>query len=206
MSFPKHLAHNLNDSSRWRSEDVALSDSNRQTTFEQLQLSRDVLNGLKSAGFIRPSPIQLQAIPLGRCGLDLIVQSKSGTGKTCVFAIIAFEMLKTASRATQVLILAPTREIAYQIGEVMNEIGSCIRNLRCVTLIGGTKLKEDREKLRLCHIAIGTPGRVKQLIEMNLLKTISIRLFVLDEADKLLDSRFKSQIGKLFKFDFIFKR
>ena len=82
-----HKAHHI---SRKRTQDVRIDES---VDFTGLCLSPNVLAGLKHAGFIRPSPIQLKAIPLGRCGLDLIVQAKSGTGKTCVFTVIALENL-----------------------------------------------------------------------------------------------------------------
>ncbi|KAL5013158.1 hypothetical protein ScPMuIL_007428 [Solemya velum] len=148
--------------------------------------------------FQKPSPIQLKAIPLGRCGLDLIVQAKSGTGKTCVFTVIALESLQLESSAVQVLVLAPTREIAIQIWEVIRSIGSAMPALRCHTFIGGMPFPEDVQKLNLCHIAVGTPGRIKQLIENRIMKIDSIRLFVLDEADKLLEESFQDQINWIY--------
>ncbi|XP_076448682.1 uncharacterized protein LOC143285303 [Babylonia areolata] len=178
-----------------RTSDVIISET---VDFSGLLLSKPVLNGLKNAGFERPSPIQLKAIPLGRCGLDLIVQAKSGTGKTCVFSVVALEGIEPTTSSTQVLVLAPTREIAVQIWEVMCSLGSCVANLHCHTFIGGMPLQEDRRKLQLCHIAVGTPGRIQSLIEQGLLKTQSIRLFVLDEADKLLEEGFQPQINWIY--------
>src|ERR1700742_3414873 len=99
------IAHKL-DVNKWRSEDISLT-TEECASFAQLHLKENVLQGLSQSGFTRPSPIQLQAIPLGRCGLDLIAQSKSGTGKTCVFVVVALEMLRQDSCVTQVLILAP---------------------------------------------------------------------------------------------------
>lgn len=125
------VAHNLETP---RTNDAALSEN---ITFESMLLNQTTLNGLHSAGFLRPSPIQCSAIPVGRCGagnisptkkkncliilffLDLIVQAKSGTGKTLVFGIIALEMIDITITQPQVLILAPTREIAVQIKEVI---------------------------------------------------------------------------------------
>ncbi|XP_078676643.1 uncharacterized protein LOC144913680 [Branchiostoma floridae x Branchiostoma belcheri] len=167
--------------------------------FASLLLSEPVQRGLTLAGFERPSPIQLKAIPLGRCGLDLIVQAKSGTGKTCVFAVIALESLVLETYSTQVLVLAPTREIAVQIHDVLVSIGQAMSGLKCHVFIGGLPVHEDKQKLRKCHIAIGSPGRIKQLIELGLLKTSSIRLFVLDEADKLLETgSFQEQINWIY--------
>ncbi|NWV38868.1 DDX20 helicase, partial [Grantiella picta] len=154
---------------------------------------------LEAAGFHRPSPVQLKAIPLGRCGLDLIVQAKSGTGKTCVFATIALEAVLLESSATQILILAPTREIAVQIHAVITTIGIKIEGLECHVFIGGTPLSQDKSRLKKCHIAVGSPGRIKQLIELDYLSTASIRLFILDEADKLLEEgSFQEQVNWIY--------
>lgn len=127
-----------------RTKDVIVNEG---VAFDGLMLSQKTLQGLKTHGFDKPSPIQLTAIPLGRCGFgmsislqcfnikrlrikkhrypqDLIVEAKSGTGKTAVFGIIALEMLLDQSSNFQVLILAPTREIAAQIGDVIRKIGT----------------------------------------------------------------------------------
>ncbi|NWW93436.1 DDX20 helicase, partial [Rhynochetos jubatus] len=158
-----------------------------------------VLEGLEAAGFHRPSPVQLKAIPLGRCGLDLIVQAKSGTGKTCVFSTIALDAVLLESPATQILILAPTREIAVQIHAVVTTIGMKMDGLECHVFIGGTPLNQDKIRLKKCHIAVGSPGRIKQLIELDYLNTASIRLFILDEADKLLEEgSFQEQINWIY--------
>ncbi|XP_048873884.1 probable ATP-dependent RNA helicase DDX20 [Brienomyrus brachyistius] len=190
----KKVAHDIE--SRKRTDDVLLSEG---IDFGSLLLSQPVLNGLTAAGFQKPSPIQLKSIPLGRCGLDLIVQAKSGTGKTCVFATISLDSLIIQNLATQVLVLAPTREIAVQIHSVITMIGSCMEGLECHVFIGGTPVSQDKARLKRCHIAIGSPGRVKQLIELGFLSTSAIRLFVLDEADKLLEEgSFQDQINWIY--------
>ncbi|KAL8179119.1 UNVERIFIED_CONTAM: DEAD (Asp-Glu-Ala-Asp) box polypeptide 20 [Gekko kuhli] len=167
--------------------------------FGSLLLSAPVLEGLRAAGFLRPSPVQLKAIPLGRCGLDLIVQAKSGTGKTCVFSTIALDSLILESPVTQILVLAPTREIAVQIHAVITTIGIKMEGLECHVFIGGTPLNQDKIRLKKCHIAVGSPGRIKQLIELDYLNTASIRLFILDEADKLLEEgSFQEQINWIY--------
>ncbi|TMS16431.1 putative ATP-dependent RNA helicase DDX20 [Larimichthys crocea] len=167
--------------------------------FNSLLLSQPVLEGLSAAGFQKPSPIQLKAIPLGRCGLDLIVQAKSGTGKTCVFCTIALDSLVLENPATQVLVLAPTREIAVQIHSVVMAIGCAMEGLECHVFIGGRPVSQDKLHLKKCHVAVGSPGRIKQLIELGMLSTASIRLFVLDEADKLLEEgSFQEQINWIF--------
>lgn len=144
-------------SAKIRTKDVQLDEIT--TSFADLQLSKQVLAGLKSASFFQPSPVQLKAIPLGKIGLDLIVQAKSGTGKTCVFTVIALEhLLLTASSSLQVLMLAPTREVALQICTVIQGIGKGMK-IKVNTFIGGTSVKEDKAKLKTCQIAVGTPGK-----------------------------------------------
>lgn len=185
-------AHKLED--KERTIDIHIEEN---VDFNGMYLSDHVLQGLKSSGFERPSPIQLAAIPLGRCGLDLVVQAKSGTGKTCVFAVIALEMVNVSAPTTQVLVIAPTREIAVQITQVINAIGSAMLQLRAFTFIGGIHLSEDIAKLNCCHIAVGTPGRLTQLVEQGLLKVDNIRLLVLDEADQLLTGQFAESVVHL---------
>ncbi|CDQ90908.1 unnamed protein product [Oncorhynchus mykiss] len=193
-SSMKKAAHDIE--TRKRTDDVVLSGG---IDFNALLLSQPVLDGLAASGFKKPSPIQLKAIPLGRCGLDLIVQAKSGTGKTCVFSAIALDSLVMENTTTQVLVLAPTREIAVQIHSVVMAIGSAMEGLQCHVFIGGTPVSQDKISLKKCHIAVGSPGRIKQLIELGLLVTASIRLFVLDEADKLLEEgSFQDQINWIF--------
>ncbi|XP_061113136.1 probable ATP-dependent RNA helicase DDX20 [Conger conger] len=193
-SLVKKAAHDIQ--TRRRTDDVLLSDG---IDFASLLLSQPVQDGLLASGFQKPSPIQLKAIPLGRCGLDLIVQAKSGTGKTCVFATIALDALITENMTTQVLVLAPTREIAVQIHAVVMAIGSAMEGLECHVFIGGTPVSQDKTRLKRCHVAVGSPGRIKQLIELGFLSTASIRLFVLDEADKLLEEgSFQDQINWIY--------
>ncbi|XP_068996204.1 probable ATP-dependent RNA helicase DDX20 [Embiotoca jacksoni] len=190
----KKAAHDIE--TRTRTDDVLLSEG---IDFASLLLSQTVLDGLSASGFQKPSPIQLKAIPLGRCGLDLIVQAKSGTGKTCVFCTIALDSLVLENPTTQVLVLAPTREIAVQIHSVVMAIGCAMEGLECHVFIGGRPVSQDKHHLKKCHIAVGSPGRIKQLIELGMLSTASIRLFVLDEADKLLEEgSFQEQINWIF--------
>lgn len=85
------------------------------------------------------------------------------------------------------MVICPTREIAMQGAEVMKSVGKYFERLQCHTFIGGLPVQEDRKKLESCRIAIGTPGRVKQLIEEKVLVTDHIRIFILDEADKLME-------------------
>lgn len=180
-----HVAHHLEEKERTR--DIEIDEN---LTFSDLLLSEAVLCGLHAAGFRRPSPIQLAAIPLGRCGLDLVVQAKSGTGKTCVLAVVALEAVSAASPATQVLVLAPTREVAVQVSQVVATLAVAMPGLNTAAFIGGTKLTEDVAKLKQCQVVVGTPGRLAQLVSLGHLRLECVRLLVLDEADRLLEGNF----------------
>lgn len=128
--------------------------------------------------------------------VDLIVQAKSGTGKTCVFSVISLEhILSLKSKALQVLIVAPTREVAIQIADQIKAISVSFSSLvKCNTFIGGSSVKQDKQKLKSCQIAIGTPGRILHLMNEDLINTKSIRIFILDEADKLLAPEFQDSV------------
>lgn len=130
--------------------------------------------------------------------VDLIVRSKSGTGKTLVFGILTLEMIDTSQNTLQALILAPTREIAVQIQDVIKSLSIEYKDLKVESFIGGLPLDQDILKLQCCHIAVGAPGRVKHLIEKKVLHTDDIRVFVLDEADKLMDATFQADINHIY--------
>ncbi|KAK6634248.1 hypothetical protein RUM44_004859 [Polyplax serrata] len=191
--MPKERAHNLQEKAR--TDDVIVDDD---INFKDLLLSNSTIKGLERSGFKKPSPIQRKAIPLGRCGFDLFVQAKSGTGKTCVFTVVALEMLKPELDRLQVLILSPTREISVQIKDVISTIGQGVKNLNVQAFIGGLPLESDKKNLQKCQIAVGAPGRVKHLIDIGLMKVDAVRLFVLDEADKLMEESFRTDVGHIF--------
>ncbi|XP_046397441.1 probable ATP-dependent RNA helicase DDX20 [Ischnura elegans] len=183
------------DTKKERTEDVLILED---IDFAGMLLPENILLGLSANGFKRPSPIQLKAIPLGRCGFDLVLEAKSGTGKTCVFSIIALEMVSTEKKKLQVLIIVPTREIALQVADVIRCIGTGVEGLKVHSFIGGTPFEEDKKKLKACHIAVGAPGRVRHLMEKGFMKADRIRLCVLDEADKLMESSFIKDIKYFF--------
>ncbi|XP_028128439.1 probable ATP-dependent RNA helicase DDX20 [Diabrotica virgifera virgifera] len=188
------LAHQIENDSR--SQDVVVVEN---VTFDSLLLSGKVAQGLTKNGFKKPSPVQLKSIPLGRCGFDLIVKSKSGTGKTLVFSLIALESLNsTKLKKLEVLILAPTREIAVQSHDFIKQIGCFFEGLKVESFIGGLPLAEDKQKCQNCNIAVGTPGRIKHLILDKTLNVNSVKLFVLDEADKLMESSFRNDINEIY--------
>ncbi|KAF6202523.1 hypothetical protein GE061_002919 [Apolygus lucorum] len=176
-------------SSRCRCKDVGRRNWIKKRTY---------LTRLHKAGFKRPSPIQLSAVPLGRCGFDLIVQAKSGTGKTLVFTLVALETINMDIKRTQVLVAAPTREIAVQIADVIETVGKCFQGLKVGTVIGGTRMETSQSQLAKCQVVVGAPGRIRHLIEKEIFDSRAVRLLVLDEADKLMEEVFLKDINYIF--------
>jgi len=170
-------------------------------TFDAMQLKPDLLKGIYSYGFEKPSAIQQRAIrPIIR-GRDVIAQSQSGTGKTAVFAISALQLLAETSRECQVLILSPTRELAEQTQKVVQALGDYM-NVKCQACIGGKSLGHDIKELQNGGVQIvsGTPGRVYDLVRRNALTTTHLKAMILDEADEMLNRGFKEQIYDIYRF------
>ncbi|KAK4473145.1 hypothetical protein MN116_004328 [Schistosoma mekongi] len=168
--------------------------------FEKLGLKSELLRGIYSYGYEKPSAIQQRAIKPSVEGRDVIAQAQSGTGKTATFAISILQRIDVSSNACQALVLVPTRELARQIQTVVQRIGSYL-NVRCHTCIGGTRMSEDVACLQQGqHVVVGTPGRVIDMMNRNILATAAIKIFVLDEADQMLGRGFEPQIKEIYKF------
>ncbi|KAL1110314.1 hypothetical protein AAG570_007847 [Ranatra chinensis] len=163
-------------------------------------IKEDLLRGIYSYGFEKPSAIQQRAIKQIIKGRDVIAQAQSGTGKTATFSIAVLQTIDTQVRDTQVLCLSPTRELAVQIQKVMLALGDYI-NVQCHACIGGTSLGEDTRKLDYGqHVVSGTPGRVFDMIRRRVLRTKGIKILVLDEADEMLNKGFKQQIYDVYRY------
>lgn len=168
-------------------------------SFRDLLLPPRMVQSLAAAGFVRPSPVQQAAIPLARLGADAIVQAKAGTGKTLVFAVAAVERVDLADSMPQVLLLAPTREVALQAADVVAAAAGGLP-LCVATLIGGLPTSEDERVLRrICHVVVGTPGRVLALLQRGALVAQRIGMLVLDEADRLLSESFQSDVAAIIE-------
>ena len=186
-----------------------------------MNLKEKLLRGIYAYGFEKPSAIQQRAIIPCVRGRDVIAQAQSGmkqtnfatlenannfikfvilgTGKTATFSIAILEKIDTTINECQALILAPTRELATQIQKVVLALGDFMKT-QCHACIGGTNVREDMRHLELgVHVVVGTPGRVFDMIQRNVLKTNHIKKFVLDEADEMLSRGFKDQIHDVFK-------
>ncbi|GAB6024473.1 Eukaryotic initiation factor 4A-III, variant 2 [Chamberlinius hualienensis] len=169
-------------------------------SFKALGLREELIKGIYSYGFEKPSAIQQRAIKPMIKGRDVIAQSQSGTGKTATFSIAILQTLETQVKATQCLVLSPTRELAVQIQKVILALGDYM-NVQCHACIGGAKLEEDIRKLNIGqHVVSGTPGRVFDMIRRRNLGTKSIKMLVLDEADEMLKKGFKEQIYDLYRY------
>jgi len=171
------------------------------TTFDEMGLKKGLLRGIYGYGFEKPSAVQQRAImPILR-GLDVIAQSQSGTGKTTIFAIGMLQIIDTKSSALQAIVLSPTRELAEQTRNVMMAFGEHLK-ANVISLIGGTSIQRDLEALDGggVHIVSGTCGRVNDMIQRRSLKTKSVRILVIDEADEMLQKNFKSQLYECYRF------
>ena len=166
--------------------------------FADFQIAEVLKTNLAAKGFITPSPIQDQTIPLGLMGKDVIGIANTGTGKTAAFVIPILQALITRQQ-TKALIVAPTRELAQQIEEECRSIGRG-GAFRGALLIGGTgmgaQLRDLRNKPRL---VIGTPGRIKDHLERRSLQLDPFNLVVLDEVDRMLDMGFLPDVSFILK-------
>jgi ATP-dependent RNA helicase RhlE len=168
-------------------------------SFNELPLSAPMLDAVARAGYETPTPIQARAIGIALDGRDLIGCAQTGTGKTAAFAIPTIERL-CATRpgaGARALVLAPTRELALQIAEAFAMLGSA-RGLRTVTLIGGEAMGPQLAGLaRRPDVIVATPGRLFDHLERRSATLSSVRVVVLDEADRMLDMGFAPQVERI---------
>jgi ATP-dependent RNA helicase len=163
-------------------------------------LREELLRGIYAYGFERPSAIQQRALKTIVQGRDVIAQAQSGTGKTATFSMAMLQTVDIQLRETQALVLSPTRELATQIQKVVLALGDYM-SVQCHACIGGTNVGEDIRKLDYGqHIVSGTPGRVFDMIKRRNLRTRSIKMLILDEADEMLDKGFKEQIYDVYRY------
>jgi superfamily II DNA/RNA helicase len=168
-------------------------------TFTDLNIDQDIVDALASKGILEPFPIQEQTIPLALDGQDIIGQAKTGTGKTLGFGLPLIQRLGlNPEPGVQALIVVPTRELCVQVTEDL-ELASSNRNVKTVSIYGGKAYEGQIEQLKAgAQIVVGTPGRLLDLAGQRLLNLANVREMVLDEADKMLDLGFLSDIEKLF--------
>ena len=170
-------------------------------TFEELNLSAPLLRAVQEAGYETPSPIQAAAIPPVLSGRDLMGCAQTGTGKTAAFALPMLDRLTANSPrrkgAVRALILTPTRELALQIGESFDAYGKYL-NLRSTVIFGGVGQAPQVEALKKgVDILVACPGRLNDLIGQGFIDLSDLEIFVLDEADRMLDMGFVHDVKKV---------
>ncbi len=163
-------------------------------TFDTFGLNQYTAATLRHLGFTAPSPIQDQSIPYALEGKDIIGLANTGTGKTAAFLLPAIEKLQTSRDASNVLILAPTRELAQQIDAEFRRFAAG-QKLFSTLVVGGANIARQIQQIkRGPHVIIGTPGRIKDLINRRVLRLQTVTTFVLDEADRMCDMGFVGDI------------
>jgi len=162
------------------------------------QLSREMNQTLGNAGYRQPTPIQQQTLPITLAKKDILGIAQTGTGKTAAFVIPILESLFADNRKTQAVVLCPTRELAMQTTRVFQNLSAHMRNMRTVCVYGGQPVSLQIRALRAgAQIVVGTPGRLKDLIQRGVLKLKYVRMAVLDEADEMLDIGFRKDMHEI---------
>ena len=167
--------------------------------FERLGLSQPLLNAIQALGYESPTSIQKEAIPqLLSKDSDLVGLAQTGTGKTAAFGLPLIQLIDTHFNAVQGLILAPTRELCLQITNELNLFGKFTENLKITPVYGGADIRKQMMDVRKgTHIIVATPGRLRDLMRRGVVKLETIRYFVLDEADEMLNMGFKEEIDEI---------
>lgn len=180
-------------------ENVGENVIEKISNFDELDLKPEILRGIFTYGFEKPSAIQQQAIKPILSGRDVIAQAQSGTGKTATFSIAILQKIDPNIKSVQAILLVNTRELAEQIKTVMSSL-STYTDIKIHCCVGGTMVRDDHRAIQDgVHIIVGTPGRIYSHIQSNILKTDTIQMFVLDEADEMLSTGFKDQVCDIFR-------
>jgi len=169
-------------------------------TFAALGLSAQTLASLDEKGYASPTGVQAESIPLALAGKDLVVQSRTGTGKTAAFGIPLVEKIDAAKDGVQAVVLAPTRELAIQVAQEIVELGKG-RGVKVESVYGGDSMERQLEGIRAgAQVIAGTPGRVLDHLRRGTLDFSGVKLLVLDEADRMLDMGFAVEMGQIMEF------
>jgi superfamily II DNA/RNA helicase len=173
--------------------------SSSTPTFHDLGVSDSVVETLAARGIEAPFPIQVMVIEDATAGRDTLAKSKTGSGKTLGFAIPIVEQLDPGSRRRpEALVLVPTRELATQVRDDFADIARA-KHLRVKAVYGGTRVSEQSKGVGDVHILIATPGRLDDLAQRKMVRLDGVRIFVLDEADRMLDMGFQPQVDRIVR-------
>jgi len=155
--------------------------------FSDLLLAEPVLAALQDVGYELPTPIQAATIPHMLAGTDVVGQAQTGTGKTAAFALPLLSKIDVQLRATQALVLVPTRELAIQVAEAFQRYATHVKGVKVLAIYGGQSYEPQLQSLRRgAHVVVATPGRVMDHMKRGTLQLDAVRYFVLDEADEML--------------------
>jgi ATP-dependent RNA helicase DeaD len=169
-------------------------------SFAALDLSAETLASIDAKGYKAPTECQQETIPRALGGKDLVVQSRTGTGKTAAFGIPIAERTDTANDGVQAVVLTPTRELAIQVAREVSEIGSG-RGVKVEAIYGGDSMDRQLEGIRAgAHVIVGTPGRVLDHLRRRTLRFDGVKTLVLDEADRMLDMGFAVEMGQIMEY------
>lgn len=171
-------------------------------SFESLGLSHNIIKSVNKLGFLKPFPIQEQAVPIILSGKDLMGIAQTGSGKTASFVMPILEKLQNQDvkkgRNIQVLVLVPTRELAIQIEEVFKAFTETLkREIRTMAVYGGVSINPQMKGMFGVEVLIATPGRLIDLIEHNALSLVKVQQLVVDEADKMFQMGFEEELNKI---------
>ncbi|MFW2368992.1 MAG: DEAD/DEAH box helicase, partial [Desulforhopalus sp.] len=176
------------------------SENSVPSPFSKLGLGKELLKALTAQGYEAPTQIQVEIIPPVLAGRDVVGQAQTGTGKTAAFALPLLSRLDLKSSKPQVLVLAPTRELAIQVAESFKNYGQCLKKLNVLPIFGGQDYAIQLKQLRKgAQIIVGTPGRVMDHVRRGSLKLETISNFVLDEADEMLNMGFLEDVEWLLE-------
>ena len=165
--------------------------------FSDFNLKETIQNAVTEAGFVEPSPVQKDSIPLILEGHDLIAQAQTGTGKTAAFGLPTMSMMK-ADGSVEGLVIVPTRELAMQVSDELFRFGK-LSGLKTATVYGGTPYGKQIDRIKQASIVVATPGRLQDLLMSGKIK-IKPNFVILDEADEMLDMGFLDEIKNIFTF------
>jgi len=178
-----------------------LSETNQlPTSFEEMDLSKEVLRAIKDMGFTTPSTVQAKTIPLMMSGADVNAIAPTGTGKTCAFGIPMLEYVQLNGPEVQEVVLAPTRELALQIGDELTKLAKYIKGCRIAVLYGGQPIPKQLAALkRKPQILVATPGRLLDHMNRGNVHLNAVHTMVLDEADEMLNMGFVKDVTRIIE-------
>ena len=169
-------------------------------TFEELKLNEKTKRALQDAGYLCPTPIQEQAIPVILEGKDFIGQSKTGTGKTASYSLPIIEKIECTNKKVQAVVLCPTRELAVQVADEVRKFLKYQEGIKTIAIYGGQDIETQIRMLKKgVQIVIGTPGRIMDHLRRKTLKLDNVKMCVLDEADEMLNMGFEEDIETILK-------